>query len=268
MAAPLHPPVHRGFCWTELGQTPISSFRDVYGAPARQVAKVGFPSDTPRPTLDLRGTERKRPGEWEGRASPHWRPQCFSTAWGSLLPPGSWDASVCLSVSPIWHKAFSCPLCPHHPPQCPVQACPTHHVQNPRTFSLLTLEQSHPFASELCIRDAVKQNDVLTGCLGRGPPALTPTLSGLPSHSTGATTCALASTSCFPLPPGQTLTHTWVVHRRRVTGVAHPWGLGRRAGGRGIMTIPRGGIKPRNSLYVFPTRTTQSSGQQPLEGLG
>lgn len=169
------PPHPQGCCWNE----PIYSFGGFYRAPARQVAKVGFPPDTGTVntslplTLDTQDTERQRARVVGGIASPSWRrsfsrlglsPACWAQGRVSPSHPPSLSPSYlaqslklpttstpCTSVSQSGLRCSPCPglqnlLSPHSR---------TNHI---------------PIALELRIRNTMKQKDMMTGCLGYGPP--------------------------------------------------------------------------------------------------
>lgn len=108
------------------------------------------PPPSPRPTLDLQGTERQKAWGAEGLSLTQLETTVLSPlARGPLLPPEPWDASVSVSFSPVWLRAliFTPPTSVSHsgPPYLP---CPG--LQN----FLLTWELSPAFALRLCIRNS------------------------------------------------------------------------------------------------------------------
>lgn len=178
----------------------------------------------PNPSLDP-AAERDRKGLGSARAKsqPARDPWSFSKAGelSCLLNPGTLlSLSVCLS--PVWLRAFtSIP-----PTSASHSAGPTHHVQDSRTFSLLT---GKLFALELHVRNAVKQNDLVTGGVDVGLPGLLPRAS--PSQHEG------------PLPgciPVREAHHSQVVYLGR--WVCPPGGSGEQRGEKA--TSPSLGIQP------------------------
>ena len=167
---------------------------------------------------------------------------------GPLLPPDIRDTSVsfclsvCLSVSPVWLRAFTSTP----PTSASHSGCPTHHVQDSRTFSLLI---GKLFALELHVRNTVKQNDLMTDGLGRG----------LPRHSTWGPRL-LPSPRGSPQPDGLP----------GALGLPTLGALGSR--GRGKVPISSLGIKPaapstsfwpdtdRSGLLATPRHTGRRSG--------
>ena len=166
-------------------------------------------------------------GHARAESTPARGPWSFSKAGdlSCLLKPRTLlSLSVCLSVSPVWLRAFtSIPLT-----SASHSGCSTHHAQDSLLIGKL-------FALELHVRNAVKQNDLMTGGLGRG----------LPRHSTRGHRL-LPSPRGSPQPdclPG-------------ALGLPTLGALGSR--GRGKATVPSLGIKPAAPLASFWQDTNRS----------